>query len=257
MALGIARIAWGVTDDRDLANGILAPLPDLGIAPGRGHSARYLSRHLRPFPDIPNVRLREPWAALMSVREAARRILGRDRIARGVVVQSNSLSDLPIRRTSRKMGYLIFSGTWVALMLLVAFVVLQSVHWSPSAIFAMHKWPLLVGGSIPPIYLFVATWLRTSSLLIDERGVHVTTNGTTRHYFWEDIDRAREVEVGRSGVVVQMLRKGQILTDKQSDLIWPEFGMTCDDLIRIVHEGQEKWGMQQRGLGGGPSITPA
>jgi len=61
-----------------------------------------------------------------------------------------------------------------------------------------------------------------------------------------DIERVRKAVVDRNGdTAVQIVRKGLILPDNKSDLIWGEFGMSLDSLVELIRAGQAKWGARE------------
>ena len=156
---------------------------------------------------------------------------------------SYSLADLPLMRINRKKGLLWFSGIVGFIFWALTVGLLQVNQWDLSRIFASRSWPQMIFWDAGSIFIFVNTLRRHSKLLIDEAGVHITTNGTTRNYRWDDIQRTRQVVVNaRSGAkVTQIVRKGQIIMDNKSDLIWGEFGLSNDDLASIISEGCKKW----------------
>jgi hypothetical protein len=96
------------------------------------------------------------------------------------------------------------------------------------------------GGAIRPT--------EKSTLRIDADGVHVSIGGRVRDYAWTDIRKASVVSVpvtpgARLTIsAVQIVRRGQILVERYSDLIDESFGVSPDELRWLIQQGVEKWG---------------
>jgi hypothetical protein len=156
---------------------------------------------------------------------------------------SYSLSDLPIDRINRKRGIITFLAIMGAVDWLLTIVILAAHDWNVGQTFGIRNFIGLPLWGAFCLYGIVHFYRRHSRLLIDEKGVRLTVDGKTKMYAWSDIGRVRKVVADRNGdTAVQIVRKGQILPDNKSDLIWGEFGISMDDLLTLIRAGQTEWG---------------
>lgn len=151
---------------------------------------------------------------------------------------------LTVDRTNRRVAVVVF----------LASICLISVGTS-AAILSLHRWDFArflgdPGDWAMLLVAVVAAWLcigasrRRTRLVIDQNGLQLTEDGHTRRYRWPDIASVRHVVANpRTGAtVVQIVRKGQVLIDDRSDLIWNEFGLSEEQLTAIILAGKARWG---------------
>jgi hypothetical protein len=158
---------------------------------------------------------------------------------------TNGLPDLPIDRTNRKKGVMTFFAVMGGADWLLAIIILAAHDWDLGQTLGIRKYVALPIWGAFCIYGLIHFYRRHSRLLIDANGVQVTVDGRTKRYAWMDIERVRKAVVDRNGdTAVQIVRKGLILPDNKSDLIWGEFGISLDDLVGLIRAGQAKWGTE-------------
>lgn len=154
------------------------------------------------------------------------------------------LSQLPIIRSNRKTAVVVTMVLIFTMCVSVTAWGLIAFHGNVGRLLSGKGGISIIIWDVASAWIAIATLRRKARLVIDDEGVHVTTNNDTRNYLWNDIGRIRHVVTNaRSGsTTVQIVRKGQLSMDKQSDLIWGEFGLSEDELTAIIKAGIAKWG---------------
>jgi hypothetical protein len=159
---------------------------------------------------------------------------------------SYSLPDLPFDRVNRKKAVIIFFAVMGAIDWLLTLIFLAAHNWNFGQTFVTRNFIALPLWGAFCVCGIVYFYRRHSRLLIDAKGVQVTVDGHTKTYAWTEMERVRKTVVDRNGdTAVQIIRKGQILPDNKSDLIWGEFGISLDDLLALIRAGQAKWGPEE------------
>jgi hypothetical protein len=89
-----------------------------------------------------------------------------------------------------------------------------------------------------------------SSIVIDERGLHVVKNDLVREYLWTDISGAKITsdrfvdDLGKTRCVdyIEIRRKGELVHDPKVFCPREDFGIGPNDLESIIHDGMKRWG---------------
>lgn len=160
------------------------------------------------------------------------------------------LDDFPIERKGRKNLLLILMILGCLVSWPLTFYQLALDHWQFGVFFRNRYWPRQLFWNFAPFLFIIFLIRRRATLRFDQCGVRLTANGRSRVYLWDAIDRTRQVSVNSSSgkMVTQIIRRGQIILDKKTDLIWgDEFGLTNDEIVNLIHLGCEQWGGAKEG----------
>jgi hypothetical protein len=94
------------------------------------------------------------------------------------------------------------------------------------------------------VYGIIEARRRTDRLRIDDTGVTLLLDGTTRAWRWDEMNRFHLVTVNaRSGLKrVAIEPKGAANFDAKANLIAPRFGPPTDALLTLLRAGKARWG---------------
>lgn len=164
----------------------------------------------------------------------------------------NSIDDIPIRlsnETSQRSGarswiiYLAVAIAFFSAIYLVVWLIAQK--WYISIVFIIG---LLVIFEIIAVILFIIN-PGVIRLLIDQSGVHLSSNDREISYEWADIDRVdkvSETHTARTQVIsvafLEIRRKGELVHGPKSDRIPQGMGLSVDTIKSIIEEGRARWG---------------
>jgi hypothetical protein len=159
---------------------------------------------------------------------------------------SPSLDDLPLEFRPGKL----------APTLVLALVILLELTFA--AVFeAVARWPIrmfLGAGLLSTLsFLFMlgaCVWgivrvqRRDDRLVIDESGVVIALGGAERRYRWSEMARFHLVLVhARTKLhMVAIERRGDGAFDARANVIWPRFGPSTDEFLRLLRAGKARWG---------------
>ncbi|HLZ85505.1 MAG TPA: hypothetical protein VKQ54_18225, partial [Caulobacteraceae bacterium] len=94
------------------------------------------------------------------------------------------------------------------------------------------------------VFGIVQAHRRKDRLLIDETGVRLDQNGVTRAWRWAEMGRFHLVTVhGPSKTrMVAIEPRDPVGFDARANVIWPKFGPSTEDLLRLLLAGKKRWG---------------
>jgi len=160
-----------------------------------------------------------------------------------------TLMDLPLEFRPRKFAIATVCAVVIVLEVMAAIGFESSARWPLEAFFTKGlittlSFLFMVGACVWGI---VQAYRRKDRLVIDEDGVLLDLNGVVRSWRWADMGRFHLVLVhARSNLhAVAIEPKGQRDFDAKANIIWPRFGPSTSDLIKLFQAGKARWGAVQ------------
>jgi hypothetical protein len=157
-----------------------------------------------------------------------------------------SLDDLPLIFRPGKLAPTVVLSLVIMLELIFA-ASFESVERWPVATF-LHaglastlSFLFMLGACVWGI---VRVQRRTDRLVIDGSGVIVALDGKERRYGWSEMARFHLVVVhARTKLhMVAIERQGESDFDPRANVIWPRFGPSADEFLKLLRAGKMRWG---------------
>jgi hypothetical protein len=157
-----------------------------------------------------------------------------------------SLADLPLEFRPKRLGPTMVLSLIIVLELMFAAGSEIANKWPP-------KWFVTTGLVSTLAFLFmiaaclagiVQAQRRKDRLVIDETGVRLDQSGVTRAWRWSDMSRFHLVTVHAPSKtrMVAIEPKDADGFDARANVIWPKFGPTTDDFLKLLLAGKKRWG---------------
>jgi uncharacterized membrane protein len=158
-----------------------------------------------------------------------------------------SLSDLPLEFKPKRQGTIVALSVVIVLELMFAVGFEMNNHWPLAAFFGKGlistlSFLFIVGACAVGI---VQAQRRKDRLVIDENGVRLELNGVARAWRWNDMGRFHLVTVharSKTRVVAIEPRGEQSTFDPKANVIWPKFGPSTEDFLKLLLAGKARWG---------------
>lgn len=155
-------------------------------------------------------------------------------------------ADLPLEFRPKKLAPTMVFALIILLEVMFAIGFEMATHWSvemflTKGLISTLSFLFMVGACV---FGIVQAQRRKDRLVIDETGVLLDLNGVSRTWRWTDMARFHLVLVhARSKLhMVAIEPKGQGAFDARANVIWPRFGPSTDDFIKILRAGKARWG---------------
>jgi hypothetical protein len=157
-----------------------------------------------------------------------------------------SLDDLPLEFRPGKLAPTLVLGLVILLELTFAAVFESLVKWP----IAMFLGPGLISTLSFLFMVAACAWgivrvqRRADRLVIDETGVIVALDGIERRYLWSEMARIHLVLVhARTKLhMVAIERRGEAAFDAKANVIWPRFGPSTEEFLKLLRAGKARWG---------------
>ena len=160
-----------------------------------------------------------------------------------------TLANVPLEFRPRRFPIALVCGVVILLELTAAVGFESSTRWPIEMFFTKGlistlSFLFIVGACV---FGIVQAYRRKDRLVIDETGVLLDLNGVVRSWRWVDMARFHLVLVhARSNLhAVAIEPKGERDFDAKANVIWPKFGPSTSDLIKLFQAGRARWGGDQ------------
>jgi len=158
-----------------------------------------------------------------------------------------SLSDLPLEFKPNRQAPTVALSVVIVLELMFAVGFEMSNHWPVAAFFGKGlistlSFLFIVGACVVGL---VQAHRRKDRLVIDETGVRLDLNGVSRAWRWHDMGRFHLVTVharSKTRVVAIEPRGAQPSFDAKANVIWPKFGPSTEEFLKLLLAGKARWG---------------